>query len=218
MTARLPSLPYKLDALEPYISRQTLAYHHGKHHYAYISKLNALIKGTSWEKRGPFEILIATTNTHIFNNAAQSWSHAFFWKSIAPNGGGEASGILGEVIRDDFGSYAYFRDAFLSAATSNFGSGWTWLVSDGGQLKILSTSNAETPFAQGVCPLLTVDVWEHAYYLDYQNRRDAYIEAILDHLINWSFAERNYEKSLSAHETYIDADLKVGDADPTAPA
>lgn len=189
------SLPYKADALEPYISEKTIRFHYGKHHAGYVKKLNQMIKGTAYTVLD-IEAIIQKTygspgETGIFNNAAQVFNHTFYWKSMKPGGGGVPDGIIAEKINADFGSYDAFKKAFASAALSQFGSGWAWLVKDGNTLKIIKTSNADTPVAQGLIPLLTVDVWEHAYYLDYQNRRADYIDAYLEHLVNWEFAETN---------------------------
>ena len=189
------SLPYKADALEPYISEKTIRFHYGKHHAGYVKKLNQMIKVTAYAGLG-IEAIIQKTygsagETGIFNNAAQVFNHTFYWNSMKPGGGGAPTGIIAEKIEADFGSYDAFKKDFASAALSQFGSGWAWLVKDGDALKILKTSNADTPIAEGLIPLLTVDVWEHAYYLDYQNRRAEYVDAYLEHLVNWEFAETN---------------------------
>ncbi|WP_394698588.1 superoxide dismutase [uncultured Desulfobacter sp.] len=189
------SLPFKADALEPYISEKTVLIHYGKHHAGYVKKLNGLIKGTAYADL-PIEEIIQKTYGNaeekgIFNNAAQVFNHTFYWNSIKPGGGGEPAGIIAEKIKADFGSFYAFKEAFASAALSQFGSGWAWLVQDGNTLKIIKTSNADTPIAQGLIPLLTIDVWEHAYYLDYQNRRADYVDTYLEHLANWAFAEAN---------------------------
>lgn len=190
-----PSLPFKADALEPYISERTVLIHYGKHHAGYVKKLNGLIKGTAYSDLSIEEVVQKTYGNAdeigIYNNAAQVFNHTFYWHSMKPGGGGEPSGILAEKIKADFGSVYEFKKAFTSAALSQFGSGWAWLVKDGDKLKIMKTSNADTPIAQGLIPLLTIDVWEHAYYLDYQNRRADYIETYLAHLANWEFAEAN---------------------------
>jgi len=201
MSIAFPDLPYAADALEPHISSRTLEFHHGKHHKAYIDKLNAAIAGTEYEGRSLEAIIDAShkaANPGVFNNAAQAWNHTFLWNSMSPTGGGEPNGALAEAINARFGNLAGFREKFKAAALGQFGSGWTWLVRRGGTLEIVSTGNAETPLTDGSTPLLTLDVWEHAYYLDYQNKRDAYTDAYLDRLINWAFAEHNYEADRAA--------------------
>jgi len=201
MSIALPDLPYAADALEPHISRQTLEFHHGKHHKAYVDKLNAAIDGTDYEGRSLEAIIAAShkaADTGVFNNAAQAWNHTFLWNSMSPTGGGEPSGALAEAINARFGDLAGLRKKFKAAALGQFGSGWTWLVRKGGTLEVVSTGNAETPLTDGSTPLLTLDVWEHAYYLDYQNKRDAYIDAYLDSLMNWDFAAHNYEADRAA--------------------
>ena len=188
MTFELPQLPYEKNALEPYISEKTIEFHYGKHHKTYVDNLNNLIKGTAYENMGLEEIVVASAqkgDAAIFNNAAQSWNHAFFWQSMGVNGGGEPKEELKARLIKDFGSVEKFKEEFKVAAVSQFGSGWAWLVEDNGVLKIIKTSNADTPIAHGLKPLLTVDVWEHAYYLDYQNQRAAFVDAFLQHLINW---------------------------------
>ncbi len=187
-----PELPYSAKALEPYMSARTLSFHHGRHHRAYVDACNRLIAGTDLAD-APLETIIRRTagaadRIAIFNNAAQAWNHAFFWRSMRPKGGGKPQGRLLELIEKSFGSYEAFREAFLDAATSQFGSGWAWLVLDGDRLRVVKTSNADTPIIRGQTPLLVCDVWEHAYYLDYQNRRRDFVEAFLDHLANWEFA------------------------------
>ncbi|WP_211251898.1 superoxide dismutase [Desulfobacter vibrioformis] len=191
----LPSLPYKTDALEPYISEKTIRFHYGKHHSGYVKKLNRMIQGTAYAGL-TIEAIIQKTHgsageAGIFNNAAQVFNHTFYWNSMKPGGGNVPAGIIAEKINADFGSYDAFKKAFASAALSQFGSGWAWLVKDGDALKIIKTANADTPLAQGLIPILTVDVWEHAYYLDYQNRRADYIDAYLKNLVNWEFAQTN---------------------------
>ena len=201
MSIQLPELPYAADALEPHISARTLEFHHGKHHKAYVDKLNAAIAGTDYEGQ-TLEAIIASSHkaseTGAFNNAAQAWNHTFLWNSMSPTGGGEPKGALGDAINSRYGSHEGFREKFKAAALGQFGSGWTWLVRNGGVLDIVSTGNAETPLTDDLTPLLTLDVWEHAYYLDYQNKRDAYIDAFLDKLINWDFAAQNYEADRAA--------------------
>ncbi len=192
---KLPSLPYKADALEPYISEKTIHVHYGKHHAGYVKKLNRMIQGTTYANLGLGAMIQKTHGsagkTGIFNNAAQVFNHTFYWNSMKPGGGGVPTGIIAEKIKADFGSYEAFKKEFASAALSQFGSGWAWLVKDADLLKIIKTANADTPVAQGLIPLLTVDVWEHAYYLDYQNRRADYVNAYLEHLVNWKFAKNN---------------------------
>ncbi len=201
MSLTLSELPYAKDALEPHVSARTLEFHHGKHHKAYVDKLNAAIDGTDYSGQS-LEAIIAAAHkakdAAVFNNAAQAWNHTFLWNSMSPTGGGEPEGALGEAITARFGGLDGFRDKFRAAALGQFGSGWTWLVRRAGVLDIVSTGNAETPLTDGMTPLLTLDVWEHAYYLDYQNKRDAYIDAFLDKLINWDFAAQNYEADRAA--------------------
>ncbi len=194
MTFSLPKLPYSVDALEPYISGSTLIYHHGKHHAAYVDKLNGLVDGSPLADRTLEEVILEVKgdpdNVAVFNNAAQAWNHAFYWNCMTPNGGGRPGKELGERIAKNFQGFDNFRSQFIAAASAQFGSGWAWLVLDDGQLRITATSNAETPIAQGQHALLTCDVWEHAYYLDYQNRRGDYVEMFLEKLVNWPFVER----------------------------
>ena len=201
MSIEFPSLPYAANALEPHVSAKTLEFHHGKHHKAYVDKLNAAIAGTAYEGQS-LAMIVATSHEAadlgVFNNAAQAWNHAFLWHSMSPNGGGAPTGPLGDAINDRFGDLAGFRDAFKRSALSQFGSGWTWLVNTAEGVDIANTGNAETPLTDGAIPLLTLDVWEHAYYLDYQNRRDAYVDAFLTKLINWHFAARNFEPEWAA--------------------
>ena len=201
MSIQLPDLPYAADALEPHVSARTLGFHHGKHHKTYVDKLNAAIAGSDYEGK-TLEAIIAASHragdTGVFNNAAQAWNHTFLWNSMSPTGGGEPKGALAEAINSRFGDLAKFREKFKAAALGQFGSGWTWLVRNGGVLDIVSTGNAETPLTDDLTPLLTLDVWEHAYYLDYQNKRDAYIDAFLENLVNWDFAAQNYEADRAA--------------------
>ena len=190
MSFELPALPYAMAALEPYISAKTMEFHYGKHHKAYVDNLNKLVKDTEFENM-PLEEVVKNTAgrkefTGIFNNAAQAWNHAFFWNCMQKDGGGEPSGELKKKIERDFGSYENFRSEFKTAATTQFGSGWAWLVEKDGKLSVMKTANADTPIAHGYKPLITVDVWEHAYYLDYQNRRPDFVEAFLDHLVRWN--------------------------------
>lgn len=200
MTAiTLPDLPYAKDALEPHISANTFDYHHGKHHNAYVVNLNKLIAGTELEGK-PLEEIIKVSakdasKAGIFNNAAQVWNHTFYWHSMAPNGGGKPSGALADKIDADFGSYDKFVEEFKTAGATQFGSGWAWLVLDGSTLKVIKTPNAETAVTKGLLPLLTMDVWEHAYYLDFQNRRPDYISTFLESLVNWDFAAENFNRA-----------------------
>lgn len=190
MSFELPKLPYALDALEPHISKETLEYHYGKHHQTYVTNLNNLVKGTDLENKS-LEELIKTTEGGIFNNAAQVWNHTFYWNCLAPNAGGAPTGKIAEAINKAFGSFEEFKKQFNDAAAKNFGSGWTWLVKKAdGSLAIVNTSNAATPVSGEDKPLLTVDVWEHAYYIDYRNARVKYLEESWA-LVNWSFVEAN---------------------------
>lgn len=190
MTFTLPQLPYALDALAPHISKETLEYHYGKHHNAYVTNLNKLIPGTEFETMS-LEDIIMKAKGGIFNNAAQVWNHTFYWHSMTPNGGGEPTGKVAEAINKNFGSFAAFKEQFTQAAATTFGSGWAWLVQDSsGALKIISTSNAGTPITEGLNALLTCDVWEHAYYIDYRNVRPDYISAFWS-LVNWDFVASN---------------------------
>ena len=192
----LPSLPYAIDALEPHVSARTLEFHHGKHHAAYVTNLNGLIKDTELESKSLEEIIrVAAADLPnkqaIFNNAAQVWNHTFFWNCLKKGGGGAPGPKLLARIDSDLGGFDAFKAAFKTAATGQFGSGWAWLVLDQGKLKITKTANADLPLAHGQTALLTVDVWEHAYYLDWQNRRPDFVQAVLDHLVNWDFVESN---------------------------
>ncbi|MBP9725924.1 MAG: superoxide dismutase [Fe] [Gammaproteobacteria bacterium] len=191
MMHELPALPYALNALEPHISKETLEYHYGKHHKTYVDNLNKLIPGTPFEN-STLEAIVQTATGPIFNNAAQVWNHTFYWHCLAPNAGGEPTGKLAEAIQNAFGSFASFKEKFSTTAATTFGSGWAWLVKNKhGQLEIVSTSNASTPLQQEVTPLLTCDVWEHAYYIDYRNARVQYIEHFW-HLVNWDFVAKNF--------------------------
>lgn len=188
----LPALPFAQDALEPYVSAETLGFHYGKHHQGYVDNLNKLIEGTAFAGQ-PLEAIIRETlngadKMAIFNNAAQVWNHTFFWNSMKPDGGGKPEGTMLDRIEQSFGDYDVFKKAFIEIAMAQFGSGWVWLVQEGDALKIIKTPNADTPIAHDQTALLTCDVWEHAYYLDYQNRRKDFVEAFLDHLVNWDFA------------------------------
>ena len=188
----LPALPYALDALEPYMSRETLEYHWGKHHQTYVNNLNNLTAGTAFEGKS-LEEVIRTSEGGVFNNAAQVFNHTFFWNGMKPQGGGLPSGALLDAMVAAWGSYEEFRKAFSAAAAGNFGSGWTWLVKNpDGTLAIVNTSNAGTPLTGEQVPLLALDVWEHAYYIDHRNARPKFIDTFFDHLVNWSFAEKNF--------------------------
>ncbi|MEX0446662.1 superoxide dismutase [Fe] [Xenorhabdus sp. SGI246] len=190
MSFELPALPYAKDALEPHISAETLEYHYGKHHNAYVVNLNNLIKDTEFAGKS-LEEIIKSSEGGIFNNAAQVWNHTFYWHSLSPNGGGEPTGKVAEAINNSFGSFAEFKQQFTDAALKNFGSGWTWLVKKAdGSLAIVNTSNAATPLTGEDKPVLTVDVWEHAYYIDYRNARPQYLEHFWA-LVNWKFVEEN---------------------------
>ncbi|MCP5365957.1 MAG: superoxide dismutase [Hyphomicrobiales bacterium] len=196
MAFELPALPYAKDALEPHVSANTLDFHYGKHHNTYVVNLNNLLGDAAGSSQADLEQVIRDSagdpgKAGVFNNAAQVWNHTFFWHSMSPSGGGAPSGDLAAKIDAAFGSLDGFKEQFKTAAVTQFGSGWAWLVSDGGALKVVKTANAETPLTQGVTPLLTCDVWEHAYYLDYQNRRPDFVQAFLDNLVNWDFAAAN---------------------------
>jgi len=190
MAIELPALPYAIDALAPHISQETLEFHHGKHHATYVAKLNAAIPGTEFEGKS-LEDIIKTASGPVFNNAAQIWNHTFYWNCLSPNGGGEPTGALAEAVNSTFGSFAEFQAAFNDKAVNNFGSSWTWLVKNSdGSLEIVNTSNAGTPMTEGQTAILTVDLWEHAYYIDFRNARPAYLSAFWK-LINWEFAAAN---------------------------
>ena len=190
MEHTLPALPYALDALAPHISKETLEYHYGKHHQTYVTNLNNLIKGTEFENAS-LDDIVKKSSAGIFNNAAQIWNHTFYWKSLKPQGGGAPSGALAAAINAKWGSFDAFKEAFTKSALGNFGSSWTWLVKKpDGSLDIVNTSNAATPFTTADQPLLTCDLWEHAYYIDYRNLRAKYIEAFWG-LVNWDFAAAN---------------------------
>jgi Fe-Mn family superoxide dismutase len=195
MAIELPALPYEATALEPYIGAATLGFHHGKHHQTYVTNTNNLTKGTDLENASLEAIIEAATNNPekvgLFNNAAQVWNHTFYWSCMKKGGGGVPSGAIAAKIDEDFGSYDAFAEAFKNAGLTQFGSGWAWLVLEGGKLKITKTPNADTPMAHGQKAILTADVWEHAYYLDYQNKRADYLDIFLKHLVNWDFANAN---------------------------
>jgi Fe-Mn family superoxide dismutase len=191
----LPPLPYAQNALEPVISANTISFHYGKHHKGYVDNLNKLVVGTEFAGLPLEKIIIQTAGqadkSAIFNNASQAWNHTFYWNSLTPNGGGEPPAALKTKIEASFGSVDACKKELAAAATTQFGSGWAWLVLDGDKLKVVKTANADSPLTKGLKPLLTIDVWEHAYYLDYQNRRADYVNAVLDKLINWRFAADN---------------------------
>ena len=195
----LPPLPYAEDALDPVISARTMSFHYGKHHKAYVDNLNKLVAGTDLSET-PLEDLIKGTagkadQAGLFNNAAQIWNHTFFWNSMKPGGGGAPTGAIADAINSAFGGYENFKKEFTTAAVTQFGSGWAWLVADKGAVKLVKTANAETPLTGKATPLLTIDVWEHAYYLDYQNRRPDFVAAVIDNLLNWDFANANLAKA-----------------------
>lgn len=191
MEHKLPELPYAIDALAPTISKETLEFHYGKHHQAYVTNLNNLIKGTEFENAS-LEEIIKKSSGGIFNNAAQVWNHTFFWNTLAPKAGGAPTGALADAINAKFGSYDAFKEAFTKSAVGNFGSGWTWLVKKAdGSVDIVNTSNAATPLTGEDKPLITIDVWEHAYYIDYRNARPKFVEAFWT-LVNWDFAAKNF--------------------------
>lgn len=193
----LPPLPYADDGLSPVISAQTIGFHYGKHHAGYLAKLNDALAGLPELASLSLEALVREIAANpdqqgLFNNAAQTWNHSFYWASMRPDGGGTPPAVLMDAIKDSFGDLAACKSALRAAALGQFGSGWAWLVSEGGKLRAVATGNADTPLASTVTPLLTIDVWEHAYYLDHQNRRAAYVDAVLDKLINWEFAAANF--------------------------
>lgn len=191
MIHELPKLPYSQDALQPHISAETLEYHYGKHHQTYVTNLNNLIKGTEFEAMS-LEDIIKKSSGGVFNNAAQVWNHSFYWNCLSPNGGGSPTGLLADVINAKWGSFEAFKEAFSKAAIGTFGSGWAWLVKNAsGELEIVSTSNAATPMTNGQTALMTCDVWEHAYYVDYRNARPKYVEAFWN-LVNWEFIAANF--------------------------
>ena len=190
MSIILPELPYEKKALSPHISEETLNYHYGKHHKSYVDKLNGQIPGTEWEKAN-LEEIVKSSQGGIFNNSAQVWNHTFYWSCLSPKGGGAPSGVLGSAIETHFQSFEKFKEQFTAAALAQFGSGWAWLIKEGEELKILSTPNANTPLtSSSQKALLTCDVWEHAYYIDYRNARNKYVEAFWN-LVNWDFVNKN---------------------------
>ncbi|MCH8531491.1 MAG: superoxide dismutase [Fe] [Saccharospirillum sp.] len=193
MAFELPALPYDRTALEPHISAETLDYHHGKHHATYVTKLNGLVPGTEFEGKS-LEEIIKSSSGGVFNNSAQIWNHTFYWHCLSPNGGGAPAGALADAINAKWGSFEAFQKEFDEKAVNNFGSSWTWLVKNSdGSLEIVNTSNAGTPITENKTPLLTVDLWEHAYYIDYRNARPKYLEAFWK-LVNWEFATENFAK------------------------
>ncbi len=192
MAFTLPDLPYAKNALEPHISAETLEYHYGKHHQTYVDKLNGLVDGTDMAGKS-LEDIVRSSEGGVFNNAAQVWNHTFYWHCLSPNGGGEPQGKLAELIARDFGSFAEFKSKFTDTAINTFGSGWAWLVQNSdGKLELTSTSNAQTPLTGNAKPLLTCDVWEHAYYIDYRNARPKYMDAFWN-LVNWEFVSANLD-------------------------
>lgn len=191
MNFTLKPLPYAKNALAPHMSEETFSFHYDKHHQAYLTNLKGLIEGTPDAEKS-LEDIVKTSTGKVFNNAAQVWNHDFFWASMKPQGGGEPTGALAAAITRDFGSYAAFKKQFADAAVAQFGSGWAWLVRDGASLKIVTTSNADTPLTKGLVPLLTCDVWEHAYYVDYRNLRAKFVDVFLTSLVNWDFAAQNF--------------------------
>jgi Fe-Mn family superoxide dismutase len=197
MAFTLPSLPYAYDALEPYMSQKTLEFHHDKQHATYVATLNTLIKETEFTNKSLEDIILATYNdaskAAMFNNAAQAWNHTFFWNCMKPRGGGQPSGILAEKLKSSFGSFDQFATEFKNAGATQFGSGYAWLVLDRDRLKVVKTGNANNPMVDRQIPLLTCDVWEHAYYLDYQNRRPDFLQTFLQHLANWDFLTQQFK-------------------------
>lgn len=196
MAYELPALPFGYTDLEPYISKSTLEFHHDKHHAAYVTNYNDAVKGTTYDNESLEDVIKAVagdaSKAGLFNNAAQAWNHSFYWNCIKKGGGGTPTGAIATKIDEDFGSFEKFVEAFKNAGATQFGSGWAWLVLDNGTLKVTKTPNAETPLTSGQIPLLTMDVWEHAYYLDYQNKRPAYMDTFVASLINWDFVAENF--------------------------
>ncbi len=203
MAFELPPLPYGTDALQPHVSEQTLKFHHGKHHKAYVDTLNTLIKDTPKAKLSLEDLIMQSAKdakqAAIFNNAGQHWNHSFFWRCMKPHGGGKPTGDVALAIDRSFGGLDGFKEAFKKAAIGQFGSGWAWLIADKDQLKILATANADLPLAHRQTALLTCDVWEHAYYLDYQNRRPDFVQAFLDQLVDWEFVAQNLAQMSRSH-------------------
>jgi Fe-Mn family superoxide dismutase len=196
---QLPALPWHENALEPVISARTIGLHYGKHHATYVKKLNELVAGTRFADMPLEQVITATAggteNAKIFNNAAQTWNHTFFWDCLRPGGGGEPPSEMARKLEQSFGDFSRFKETFSKAAIEQFGSGWAWLVAKGDKLEVISTSNAQTPIAMGATPLLTIDVWEHAYYIDYENRRPEFVNAVIDRLLNWDFALEQLAKA-----------------------
>jgi Fe-Mn family superoxide dismutase len=190
MAFELPPLPYAIDALAPHISQETLEFHYGKHHQTYVNNLNGLVEGTD-DADASLEDIVLKSEGGLFNNSAQIWNHTFYWSSMRPGGGGPPTGEVADKVNSAFGSYDAFREAFVKAATTQFGSGWAWLVDNGGELEILQTANADLPMKHSAKALLTIDVWEHAYYIDFRNARPNYINTYMDHLLNWDFVAAN---------------------------
>ena len=191
MSIKLPDLPYEMDALSPHISKETLEYHYGKHHNAYVDKLNAAIGGGKYENLSLDDIVRESKgDAKVFNNAAQTWNHTFYWNCLSPNGGGEPSGAIADAIKSSFGSFETFKQQFSDKSATLFGSGWAWVVKEGDKLSIVQTKDADNPMTDGKTPILTCDVWEHAYYIDYRNARPKYVEAFWN-VINWEFIEKN---------------------------
>lgn len=190
MAFELPALPYAQDALAPHISAETIEYHYGKHHQTYVDNLNKAVAGTA-DENASLEDIIMKAEGPLFNNAAQVWNHTFFWNSLAPNGGGQPTGAIADRIAADFGGYDAFRAQLTDAGLTQFGSGWAWLVEQDGKLAIMKTPNADLPMKHGAKALFTIDVWEHAYYIDYRNARAKFIEVVLDNLVNWEFVNAN---------------------------
>lgn len=210
----LPDLPYPSDALEPHVSKRTMELHHGKHHAAYVKAANDLIKGSPYQSMSLEAVMRASfakpSERAIFNNTAQAWNHAFFWHCMRPEGGGEPKGVLAKRLQQAFGGLAEFRKQFAEAATGQFGSGWAWLVLDDGRLFVTSTPNAENPLIRGQVPLLACDVWEHAYYLDYQNQRQSFVDSFLSHLADWEHVDRCLRDAEAArqHARAVRADAR----------
>ena len=199
MTIELPPLPYEQNALEPHISAQTVEIHFGKHHQGYVNKVNAALKESGSDS--DLDEIVRTAEGSLFNNAAQVWNHSFYWRSLSPNGGGEPRGGLKEALESAFGSVQAAKAKLADAASNEFGSGWAWLVLTDSGLEIISTTDAQNPIRDGNAPLLTIDVWEHAYYLDRQNRRGDYIDAVINNLLNWTFAETNFDKAMKVKKS-----------------
>jgi len=192
MAFELPALPYAKDALAPHISEETLEYHYGKHHQTYVTNLNNAVEGTEHADASLEDIIAAAeVHTPLFNNAAQVWNHTFYWNCLSPNGGGAPGGELGDAINSAFGSFDAFKEELTQAALTQFGSGWAWLAHDGSGLKVMKTLNADLPMKHDAKALLTIDVWEHAYYIDYRNARPKYVETLIDNLVNWDFVAQN---------------------------